>query len=599
MIYFSGDHGGESENELTSALFVLSSSQSLLPKTESEIKQVDLVPTISTIMGVPIPFSNIGSVIKSALPENIHLVDSVWRNAKQINDYLTTYSSQNDELNNKHINFIKDTFKMLDVLHNTKSFVKSCENFMRLSRRACEEVWIRFDESSIYKGLVLMFVSLYFSFLLVGSSALDRYDKITGNQVLILFAIVLPLNLIGIVFYYYKMIHITVVFFVTGFIGTIFLVLFCVTCWSSLTQDFLNMNKPDIIFMRVFTVLTTLGFFSNSYIIEESYVLCTSFALLLWYLVFCFKVENKKTWFRNKVKPKNVSLKLWISSLNCKVVWCSIILCGLLRYSHSFWQCREEQGWCFEDGENKRAQTKTGNSIIPIILMVIFVTVVHKLLKYSGNLTGCSLNVYLSSMLPRIFTVLLSVNWIFDSQFQRGKHAISCVAFIPNIILILTVLLIITLFVSPLLVHYVDLQEGKINQSENLYQMVGRVATNIIKMQLGPCIQGYPIVYGLATVYSATFLIFSILLCIFGGLLFGYVYAVSIIIMIISIWMMAMIVSIIRHNQCTKIGTYNYVLFYFVYTFSIIMNNWCIIIFIMIVIISHIRVGLAYQKNIR
>lgn len=555
IVYFLGDHGGESENELTSALFVLSSSQNLLPRTESEIKQVDLVPTISTIMGVPIPFSNIGSIIKSALPQNVHLVNSIWRNAKQINDYLTTYSSQNDELNDKHIHFIKDTFRMLDVQHNTKTFVKSCENFMLLSRRACEEVWIRFDESSIYKGLVLMFLSLYFSFLLVGSSALDHYDKITGNQVLILFAIILPLNLIAFVFYFYKMIHITVVFFVTGFIGTIFLALFCVTCWSSLTQDFLNMKKPDIILMRVFTVLTTLGFFSNSYVIEESYVLCTSFALLLWYLVFRFKVENKKTWFRNKIKSKNVSLKQWITSLNCKVVWCSIILCGLLRYSHSFWQCREEQGWCFEDGENKRAQTKTGNSIIPIILIVIFVTFVHKSLKHSGNLTGCSLNVYLSSFLPRIFTVLLSVNWIFDSQFQRGKHAISCVAYIPNVILILTVLLIITLFVSPLLVHYVDLQEGKTNQFENLYQMVCRVATNIIKMQLGPCIQGYPIVYGLATVYSATFLIFSILLCIFGGLLFGYVYAVSIIIMIISIWITAMIVSIIRHNQCTKIGT--------------------------------------------
>lgn len=552
--HFSGDHGGESENELTSALFVLSSSQELQPKSESEVKQVDLVPTISTIMGVPIPFSNIGSIIKSALPQNLHLVNSIWRNAKQINDYLTTYSLQNDELNDKHIHFIKDTFRMLDVQHNTKTFIKSCENFMQLSRRACEEVWIRFDEGSIYKGLVLMFVSLYFSFLLVGSSALDHYDKITGKQVLVLFSIVLPLNLIAFVFYVYKAIHITVVFFVTGFIGTIFLALFCVNCWSSLTQDFLNMNKPDTILMRVFTVLTTLGFFSNSYVVEESHILCTSFGLLLWYLVFRFKLENKKTWFRNKIKPKHFLLKHWITSLNCKVIWCSIILCGILRYSHSFWQCREEQGWCFEDGETKRAQTKTGNSIIPIVLIVIFVTIVHKSLKCSGNLTGCSLNVYLSSILPRIFTVLLSVSWIFDSQFQRGKHAVSYVAYIPNVIFVLTMLLVVTLFVSPLLVHYVDLQEEKRNQSENLYQMVCRIATNIVKMQLGPCIQGYPIVYGLATVYSATFMIFSILLCIIGGLLFGYVYAVSIIIMIISIWMMAMIVSIVRHNQCTKIG---------------------------------------------
>lgn len=529
---------------------MLSSSQELQPITESEIKQVDLVPTIATLMGVPIPFSNIGSLIKSALPQNMHLVNSIWRNAKQINDYLTTYSLQNDELNDKHIHFIKDTFKMLDVQHSTKTFVKSCENFMQLSRRACEEVWIRFDESSIYKGLVLMFVSLYFSFLLVGSSAFDHYDKITSNQVLIIFSIIFPLNLIAFIFYFYKVIHITVVFFVTGFIGTIFLAIFCVASWSSLTQDFLNTSKPDKILMRLFTVLTTLGFFSNSYIIEESYVLHTSFVLLLWYLVVKFKLENKKSWFKNKIKPKHFSLKHWITSINCKVIWFSIILCGILRYSHSFWQCREEQGWCFEDG----SQIKTGNLVMPIIFIIISVTVVHKSLKCSGNLTGCSLNVYLSSILPKVFTVLLSVHWIFDSSFQRGKHAIPYVAYIPNVILFLTVLLIITLFVSPLLVHYVDLQEGKTVQSENLYQMVRRIATNIVKMQLGPCIQGYPIVYGLATVYSATFMIFSILLCIFGGLILGYVYAVSAVTMIISIWIMAMIVSVIRHNQCTKIS---------------------------------------------
>lgn len=549
-LYFSGDHGGASKNEMTSALFVLSSSQELQAKTESEIKQVDLVPTISTLMGVPIPFSNIGSLIKSALPLNVHLVNSIWRNAKQINDYLTTYSLKNDELNDKHIHFIKDTFKMLDVQHNTNTFVKSCENFMQLSRRTCEEVWIRFDESSIYKGLVLMFVSLYLSFLLVGSSALDHYDKITGSQVLIIFSIIFPLNIIAFILYFYRIIHITVVLFITGFIGTFFLAIFCIVCWSSLTQDFLDMNKPDIILMRIFTVLTTLGFFSNSYIIEESYVLHTLFVLLLWYLVIRFKLENKKTWFRNKIRPKNFLLKQWITSLNCKVVWCSIILCGILRYSYSFWQCREEQGWCFDEG----AQKKSGNSIIAIIFIVTTVTVVHKSLKCSGNLTGCSFNVYLSSILPRVFIVLLSVHWIFDSSFQRVKPTVPYIAYIPNVILLLTVLLIITLFVSPLLVHYVDLQEGKTNQSENLYQMVRRISTNIMKMQLGPCIQGYPIVYGLATVYSATYLIFSVLFCIFGGLIFGYGNAISAVIMIISIWIMAMIVAVIRHNQCIKIS---------------------------------------------
>jgi len=93
-------------------------------------------------------------------------------------------------------------------------------------------------------------------------------------------------------------------------------------------------------------------------------------------------------------------------------------------------------------------------------------------------------------------------------------------------------------------------------------------------MQLGPCIQGYPIVYGLATVYSATFLIFSVLFCIFGGLIFGYGNAVSAVIMIISIWIMAMIVSVIRHNQCTKINELYTVSWLYILLWTLSSSYW-------------------------
>ncbi|XP_050520153.1 GPI ethanolamine phosphate transferase 3 [Daktulosphaira vitifoliae] len=563
----NGDHGGESENEITSALFVLSSSQELHPISENKVQQIDLVPTVAVLMGIPIPFSNLGSIIKSAIPQSINIVDSIWKNVKQINDYLSTYSLQNFELDEKRMHLIKDAYEMLNFQRDTTSFVKSCEHFMAISRRTCEEVWIHFDEKGIYKGLVLMFLSLYFSFLLV-SFSLSNNEIISDNQLFIVLWLILPVSLFTLLLYFCKIIQITFVLFIFGFVGTTVLGISCIMCWSTLTEDFLSTKYPKIP-MRIFTVMTTLGFFSNSYIVEEPFVLHTTYALLLSYLVMRFKMETKKILFRNKLKGKQFLFKNWITSLNCKVILLAIILCALLRFSHSYWQCREEQIWCFGNGN----QIKSGTSLLSIVVNLIFIIIIHKLLKHSGNLTGCSLNVSLSSILPKVFTVLLSVHWILES-FQNGKNAIPYIVYIPSIILILLAILLFTLFLSPLLVHYVDLQREKNNEEKSFLEILWQMTKHLLKMDLGPSIQGYPIVYGLATVYSATFLILSITLCTFGGLLLGHKYAVTVVLMIISIWIMAMVVAVVRHNRCSKIDELYQVSWLYVLLWTLSSSYW-------------------------
>ncbi|KAG8175535.1 hypothetical protein JTE90_016684 [Oedothorax gibbosus] len=68
----SGDHGGDSLPEITTALFVYSHLK--LPTPEKSdvltVNQVDLVPTLSILLGLPIPFSNLGKAITSLLSPN-------------------------------------------------------------------------------------------------------------------------------------------------------------------------------------------------------------------------------------------------------------------------------------------------------------------------------------------------------------------------------------------------------------------------------------------------------------------------------------------------------------------------------------------------
>ena len=63
----TGDHGGDSRDEVSAALFVYGKNLDFGSSNKtaaSVVDQVDLVPTFSLLLGIPIPFSNLGRVIR-------------------------------------------------------------------------------------------------------------------------------------------------------------------------------------------------------------------------------------------------------------------------------------------------------------------------------------------------------------------------------------------------------------------------------------------------------------------------------------------------------------------------------------------------------
>lgn len=108
----SGDHGGDAEDEITAALFMYapggaattaasgktdgkaSLSQPLVRHVEldeSKVSQIDLVPTLSLLLGLPIPFSSLGRVIEplfiSQPPLGNELI-ALWINVQQVQRYV-------------------------------------------------------------------------------------------------------------------------------------------------------------------------------------------------------------------------------------------------------------------------------------------------------------------------------------------------------------------------------------------------------------------------------------------------------------------------------------------------------------------------------
>lgn len=102
----SGDHGGDSPDEVTAALFVYSpglkrqsretdsgeheSTTNSAPP--SVVQQVSLVPTLSLLMGVPIPYSSVGSVIPWLFGGREQQLAALDVNVKQVHRFLLHYA---------------------------------------------------------------------------------------------------------------------------------------------------------------------------------------------------------------------------------------------------------------------------------------------------------------------------------------------------------------------------------------------------------------------------------------------------------------------------------------------------------------------------
>ena len=174
-----GDHGGESDDEVEAALWMYSKKavfghghNKLMepPRTAKErpVGQIDLVPTLALLLGLPIPFNNLGSPISEAFIgpkqpgwEKLASVNAL--SAGQIRRYQHAYSAARG--------LSKDVFSVAHTLwaiaidmwrgapQNTAPNAEVFEAFVRYQAenlRVCRSLWARFDVPSMVYGIFLL-----------------------------------------------------------------------------------------------------------------------------------------------------------------------------------------------------------------------------------------------------------------------------------------------------------------------------------------------------------------------------------------------------------------------------------------------------------
>ncbi|ORY85430.1 alkaline-phosphatase-like protein [Protomyces lactucae-debilis] len=139
-----GDHGGDSQLELEAALWMYSRKGVFGRPARHQpwTAQIDLVPTLSILWGLPTPFSNLGSPIPEAFSNAaVSSAEAQALTTKQIQRYVAAYNKQPFEE------------EEVDPPDDAAYHQETLEDFRRQ--------WAQYDMPSIVSGLLLLALAVF------------------------------------------------------------------------------------------------------------------------------------------------------------------------------------------------------------------------------------------------------------------------------------------------------------------------------------------------------------------------------------------------------------------------------------------------------
>ncbi|GFO44729.1 GPI ethanolamine phosphate transferase 3-like [Plakobranchus ocellatus] len=185
----TGDHGGDSKDELEAGLFIYSPVQltSHSQKKETSVSQTDFVPTLSLLLGLPIPFSNLGMVIPNLFSHCpwwdtntnevrrvYHRVKALRLNALQISKYLHTYQEIASDLPASTVRGLQDQIQRAEnelkdlvpdiisggnhdtVLRQFQNIENIYKTYAKTSKETCQGIWAKFDMKLVFTGIAII-----------------------------------------------------------------------------------------------------------------------------------------------------------------------------------------------------------------------------------------------------------------------------------------------------------------------------------------------------------------------------------------------------------------------------------------------------------
>ncbi|KAF9731790.1 hypothetical protein PMIN06_010041 [Paraphaeosphaeria minitans] len=180
-----GDHGGESDDEIQAALWMYSKQErfgrsspsfNMPPATAKDrsVAQIDLVPTLSLLLGIPIPFNNLGKPIEEAFIgtqgvdyENLATVNRL--TSAQIHRYQQEYASV-QSMDEAARAASLTSFKLANEAWDSKGTKAKSEEYAQMygmyqtyqqeTLDICKAMWASFDVPRMLHGVEILAFSL-------------------------------------------------------------------------------------------------------------------------------------------------------------------------------------------------------------------------------------------------------------------------------------------------------------------------------------------------------------------------------------------------------------------------------------------------------
>ncbi|GAB1865544.1 GPI ethanolamine phosphate transferase 3 [Camponotus japonicus] len=551
----TGDHGGDSSNEVEAALFVYSTTPLMkgFPiDNDNSVNQIDLVPTLASILGTPIPFSNLGSVILDCLPNKVgdaagqlsYVLQSLWRNIAQTKKYIEIYSTDTYLFSKEqlqHLNYVynllAERIKYIDSFEKLETFIGDTKGYFKLLKDTCSEVWVQFDSGLISKGLLLMFCSLFFFYLFITGIPENRMCDIFKSSFLqcAIIANLITAAITTCLFLFNVLEELrNTTFFATGAISIGLLVIVIAQNWDVISMCWYDHRRIKLLtyVTRIILLLTVCTLFSNSYIVEEDEVLSFLFVTLVFLLIFNLRKSDSDSTFEKKTRFMSKPSK---PNFRTIVLVVGLLACISVRLSHYFWRCREEhlQRECSILATGKVDWSTVSNNwkhalfavLLALIILASYVVIVRLWLQSCGNLTGWAPSVIAGQYCPIIVSVCMGCYWVLQKFPKCIKPKLSLsweINILPNVVYFFCVLAIITLYYRPLSIYLLPKKKESIDlyRDENIVpRLFEKIKNSISRKRINA--DELPIIYGFGTAYSAAFISLSVFLTLLYALLLG------------------------------------------------------------------------------
>ncbi|KAH8407442.1 hypothetical protein KR222_001268 [Zaprionus bogoriensis] len=527
----SGDHGGDTDDETNALLFAYSKQQSFFSSSDSGsdsevLQQIDLVPTLATILGLPIPYSNLGLVNFNLVPavDVPHLSKfqtlllHAWQNAQQIYRYFFSYALENkrtfsvEQMDKLETEFILLTHRVQSIYSETafKSFVRDLNLNLRDILSVCREIWVKFEPTQMSQGLLFSFLPIFFAFLLVNNSLARDYAGIfKPKEVFYTYLMNTAAGVFG--YRYYKNFSFKseehgVIFF-TGLLSTGLLAFYTLRHWNKIANNWANVKRFSNLPTRLLIFASMAVFFSNSFVIQEakilSYLLVAAILLLVHDLLQLYARVDFKHKFRWSQFFRSAALR---------VILASVLAICCIRFTYTLFRCREEQGNCTDLGG--KGKQGSGSYILSVVIIVLYATLSRLYLRSCGNLTGNAPNVLLARYGPTVASICAGGHILLANSAVKNiqRTHIDAMALVIYGLLLLQILVVSW---APLMTYLLPPRNPNSIQVNGRESLVPEIFRKMKRMYEGDDAERrheIPVVYGLATVYSSAIISFGIFL---------------------------------------------------------------------------------------